>query len=84
MRALAREAMRPDGGFLASFLPFVERVARLSAQNSLVHTALKLTAPGVPDLYQNCELWDLSLFDPDRTMAAMDEFNRDPVVHAWS
>ena len=36
MRALAREAMRPDGGFLASFLPFVEHVAWLGAQNSLV------------------------------------------------
>src|SRR5271166_4303067 len=69
MRALAREAMRPDGGFLASFLPFVERVARLGAQNSLVQTALKLTAPGVPDLYQGCELWDLSLVDPDNRRA---------------
>ena len=33
--------------------------------NSLVQTALKLTCPGVPDLYQGTELWDLSLVDPD-------------------
>ena len=26
---------------------------------------MKLTAPGVPDIYQGCELWDLSLVDPD-------------------
>ena len=50
IRAFAREAMRADGGFLANFLPFFERVARLGAQNSLVQTALKLTIPGVPDL----------------------------------
>ena len=33
--------------------------------NSLVQTTLKLTCPGVPDLYQGTELWDLSLVDPD-------------------
>ena len=26
---------------------------------------LKITAPGVPDIYQGTELWDLSLVDPD-------------------
>jgi (1->4)-alpha-D-glucan 1-alpha-D-glucosylmutase len=30
-----------------------------------VQTALKLTVPGMPDIYQGCELWDLSLVDPD-------------------
>lgn len=33
--------------------------------NSLAMLALKLTAPGVPDIYQGCELWDDSLVDPD-------------------
>ena len=33
--------------------------------NALAQTLLKLTAPGVPDLYQGTELWDLSLVDPD-------------------
>ena len=32
---------------------------------SLAQLALKLTAPGVPDIYQGCELWDFSLVDPD-------------------
>jgi (1->4)-alpha-D-glucan 1-alpha-D-glucosylmutase len=51
--------------FFASFLPFQERVAMLGVRNSLVQTVLKLTSPGVPDFYQGCELWDLSLVDPD-------------------
>ena len=33
--------------------------------NSLAQTLLKLTSPGIPDLYQGTELWDLSLVDPD-------------------
>ncbi|MGM0489799.1 MAG: malto-oligosyltrehalose synthase [Planctomycetota bacterium] len=33
--------------------------------NSLAGTLIKLTAPGVPDIYQGTELWDLSLVDPD-------------------
>ena len=34
--------------------------------NSLAQTLLTLTAPGVADIYQGAELWDLSLVDPDR------------------
>jgi (1->4)-alpha-D-glucan 1-alpha-D-glucosylmutase len=51
--------------FLAEFLPFQLRVARLGVENSLVQTVLKLTVPGVPDMFQGSELWDLSLVDPD-------------------
>ena len=51
--------------FLSAFLPFQERVARLGVCNSLVQTAFKLTLPGMPDIYQGAELWDLSLVDPD-------------------
>jgi (1->4)-alpha-D-glucan 1-alpha-D-glucosylmutase len=51
--------------FLSSFLPFQEKVARLGVQNSLVQLTLKLTSPGIPDLYQGSELWDLSMVDPD-------------------
>jgi (1->4)-alpha-D-glucan 1-alpha-D-glucosylmutase len=53
------------GAFFASFLPFIERVARFGVENSLVQTTLKLTCPGIPDIYQGAELWDLSLVDPD-------------------
>jgi (1->4)-alpha-D-glucan 1-alpha-D-glucosylmutase len=73
-----------SGAFLSAFLPFQERVARLGVQNSLVQVALKLTAPGVPDLYQGADLWDLSLVDPDnrrpvdfeRRIRLFDELNR--------
>lgn len=51
--------------FLASFLPFVERVTSLAAWGSLSQVALKLMSPGVVDTYQGGELWDLSLVDPD-------------------
>jgi (1->4)-alpha-D-glucan 1-alpha-D-glucosylmutase len=61
------DALSPDrsSAFLAAFLPFQERVARLGMHNSLLQTTLKLTVPGVPDIYQGAELWDLSLVDPD-------------------
>ncbi|WP_263769566.1 malto-oligosyltrehalose synthase [Propionivibrio soli] len=51
--------------FLADFLPFQRLVARFGAFNSLNMLLLKLTVPGVPDIYQGCELWNLSLVDPD-------------------
>jgi (1->4)-alpha-D-glucan 1-alpha-D-glucosylmutase len=51
--------------FLRDFLPFERRVARLGLWNSLSQTLLKLTCPGVPDIYQGNDLWDLSLVDPD-------------------
>jgi (1->4)-alpha-D-glucan 1-alpha-D-glucosylmutase len=51
--------------FLDSLQAFAARIARLGMLNSLAQTLLKLTVPGVPDLYQGTELWDLSLVDPD-------------------
>jgi (1->4)-alpha-D-glucan 1-alpha-D-glucosylmutase len=59
--------------FLHRFLPFQRRIARAGMLNSLVQVTLKLTVPGVPDLYQGTELWDFSLVDPD---------NRRPVDYA--
>ncbi len=60
----ALDVSRPNA-FLDAFLPFQSAVSRLGVSNSLVQTALKLTLPGMPDLYQGTELWDLSLVDPD-------------------
>jgi len=51
--------------FLESFVAFAARLAPLGMRNSLVQTVLKLTAPGVPDIYQGAELWDFSFVDPD-------------------
>jgi (1->4)-alpha-D-glucan 1-alpha-D-glucosylmutase len=63
-----RTVLAGDAGgepFLADFRPFQERVALLGAVNGLAQVALKLTLPGVPDVYQGTETWDLSLVDPD-------------------
>jgi (1->4)-alpha-D-glucan 1-alpha-D-glucosylmutase len=56
--------LRPDG-LARSIAAFVSRIAPAAAAKSLVQTGLKLTAPGVPDIYQGTELWDFSLVDPD-------------------
>jgi (1->4)-alpha-D-glucan 1-alpha-D-glucosylmutase len=44
---------------------YVETIAAAAALGSLSQTFLRLTTPGVPDLYQGCEYWDFSLVDPD-------------------
>ena len=51
--------------FVAALEPLAERLAQLGAMNSLTQTVLKLTVPGVPDIYQGNEAWDFSLVDPD-------------------
>jgi (1->4)-alpha-D-glucan 1-alpha-D-glucosylmutase len=52
---------------------FVARVAAAARLSSLAAVAVKVAAPGVADIYQGTELWDLSLVDPD---------NRRPVDYA--
>jgi (1->4)-alpha-D-glucan 1-alpha-D-glucosylmutase len=54
-----------NGEFVAELEQFVESVKLAGRINSLAQTLMKHTAPGVPDLYQGSELWDLSLVDPD-------------------
>jgi (1->4)-alpha-D-glucan 1-alpha-D-glucosylmutase len=51
--------------FLPDFVAFERHVARIGLWNSLAQTLLKLTCPGVPDIYQGNDLWDFSLVDPD-------------------
>jgi (1->4)-alpha-D-glucan 1-alpha-D-glucosylmutase len=62
---LIAAALEPSSAFLARFAAFASRVAELGVRNSLAQVVLKLTAPGVPDIYQGSETWDLSLVDPD-------------------
>ncbi|WP_455910540.1 malto-oligosyltrehalose synthase [Pseudomonas putida] len=40
-------------------------IAAAGAVNSLAQSLLRITVPGVPDLYQGDEFWDFSLVDPD-------------------
>jgi (1->4)-alpha-D-glucan 1-alpha-D-glucosylmutase len=58
-------AVTPKNKFLPTFLPVAQEIARLGAINPLAQTLLKLTSPGVPDIYQGNEVWDYSLVDPD-------------------
>lgn len=51
--------------FLADFLPLQGALARMGLWSSLSQTLLKLTSPGVPDIYQGNDFWDFSLVDPD-------------------
>ncbi len=50
---------------LDDFEPFAARVARAGEHASLGALLLRLTSPGVPDLYQGDALWSLNLVDPD-------------------
>ncbi|MBA3930391.1 MAG: malto-oligosyltrehalose synthase [Xanthomonas sp.] len=55
----------PDNRFLQDLAQWVGRLAPAGAVNGLTQTVLRLTTPGVPDLYQGAEFWDFSLVDPD-------------------
>jgi (1->4)-alpha-D-glucan 1-alpha-D-glucosylmutase len=68
-------AVLADPGFVADLESFLAEhaIVQRGRVNSLAQTALMLTCPGVPDLYQGSEVWDLSLVDPD---------NRRPVDYA--
>src|SRR5262249_1999857 len=51
--------------FLDAFSPFQRKISYFGMLNSLSQTLIKLTVPGVPDIYQGNELWTLHLVDPD-------------------
>lgn len=58
-------AILADSTFSKDLESFVADLVLPGRINSLAQTLIKLTAPGVPDIYQGTELWDLSLVDPD-------------------
>jgi (1->4)-alpha-D-glucan 1-alpha-D-glucosylmutase len=82
--------------FLNTFVPIATRLAQLGAINSLAELVLKGTVPGVPDIYQGNEIWDLSLVDPDnrrpvdyehraRLLAGLgDQPNPEELMAAWA
>ena len=61
--ALVADAALPD--LLHQAVALVQRIGPAGALNGLAQCLLRMTVPGVPDLYQGAELWDLSLVDPD-------------------
>ncbi len=58
-------AVLADDAFVAELKEFIAPLVEPGRIASLSQTLIKLTAPGVPDIYQGCECWDLSLVDPD-------------------
>ena len=61
--ALVADAALPD--VLQRIAALVQHIAPAGALNGLAQALLRMTVPGVPDLYQGAEFWDLSLVDPD-------------------
>ncbi len=56
---------------------FVAWITPYGWSNSLAGALLQLSAPGVPDVYQGCELWDSSLVDPDNRRPVDFDLRRD-------
>jgi len=54
-----------DRALMQDVRQFVDWLIEPGRINSLAQTLIKLSAPGVPDLYQGTELWSLHLVDPD-------------------
>lgn len=65
VKDFANQILRDDSAFFHSFQKLLRNIADFGIINSLAQVALKFTCPGIPDVYQGCELWDLSLVDPD-------------------
>ena len=63
------ESLLADPEFAADVAAYTSRFDTVARVLSLSQALLKLTAPGVPDIYQGCELWDHSLVDPDNRRA---------------
>lgn len=79
--------------FLDDFGAAIQPFVRAGAVNSLTQSVLKLFAPGVPDIYQGTEIWDLALVDPDNRRPvdfvqndsmAKAEISSDSLLDAWT
>jgi len=77
-------AVLADEGFLADLDTFTTPLVGPGRVNALAQKLVLLTAPGVPDVYQGTELWDLSLVDPDNRRPVDVELRRALLVEAPS
>ncbi len=60
---------RSDAEFTSELHIFVESIGAAAAIAGLTQAFLRMTTPGVPDLYQGCDHWDFSMVDPDNRRA---------------
>jgi len=65
-----------DPAFVEAASRFAATVAPFGAVNSIAQLAVRLASPGIPDIYQGTELWELSLVDPDNRRAVDYEARR--------
>ena len=66
----------PKNRFLSDFQRLHNQIVNWGLDGALSQTLLKLTSPGVPDIYQGQELWDFSLVDPDNRRPVCYELRR--------
>ena len=86
LEGFVERVLTGDGGrrFVPAMRALQDRIAVIGMMNSLSQVAVKLGSPGVPDVYQGTDLWDLSLVDPDnrrpvdfdRRQRQLDEIDR--------
>jgi len=77
LAAFVRSTLARETPFFRDARAFTAQLAPVAAVHSLAQVVLKLGAPGVPDIYQGCELWDYSLVDPDNRRAVDYDARRD-------
>jgi (1->4)-alpha-D-glucan 1-alpha-D-glucosylmutase len=75
-------AVLGDRNFTQDLEKFTATIVEAAQTKSLAQTLIKLTAPGVPDIYQGNEIWDLSLVDPDNRRAVDFELRKRLLVEA--
>jgi (1->4)-alpha-D-glucan 1-alpha-D-glucosylmutase len=51
--------------FIPTAIDLLQKIVSRANTHALSQVLIKITAPGIPDTYQGCELWDLSYVDPD-------------------
>ncbi|MGH6833926.1 MAG: malto-oligosyltrehalose synthase, partial [Methyloceanibacter sp.] len=96
VRKFTKTALDPTRAwpYLQDIVSTCQPIFVAGALNSLTQVAIKLVAPGVPDIYQGTEFWDLSLVDPDNRRpvdfesrrSKLDEIANMPIAHlvsAW-
>jgi len=64
-----KKLLNKENEFWESFKNFHSQIVDFGIVNALSQVLLKFTCPGVPDIYQGCELWDFSFVDPDNRRA---------------
>ncbi len=90
-QAFLAACLEPSRPVVAEIAAFAERLAPAAAINGLSQTLLRMTCPGVPDLYQGTDYWDLSLVDPDnrrpvdyeRRAATLDDADPAALLAHW-